>query len=70
MEFVFGGMLAVFGAAVGGRIDQRSVEHAVVLVLRSLGVADAAALTRRKLPPMTPKRAEGEGRRRELTGRR
>jgi AcrR family transcriptional regulator len=61
MEFVFGGMLAVFGAAVAGRIDQRSVEHAVVLVLRSLGVADAAALARRKLPPMTPRRSEGRG---------
>ncbi len=55
-EFVFGGMLAVFGAAVSGRIDQRSVEHAVVLVLRSLGVADAAVLARRKLPPLPARR--------------
>jgi hypothetical protein len=59
MEFVFGGMLAVFAAAVSGRLAQRSVEHAVVLVLRSLGVADAAALARRKLPPMTRSRSEG-----------
>jgi AcrR family transcriptional regulator len=64
LEFVYGGMLAVFGAAVGGRIDARSVEHAVVLVLRSLGVADAAALAGRKLPLMISKRsARGGGRR-------
>jgi AcrR family transcriptional regulator len=56
MEFVFGGMLAVFGAAVGGRIEKDSAEHAVVLVLRSLGVADAGALARRKLPRVRAKR--------------
>jgi len=56
MEFVFGGMLAVFGAAVGGRVEKPSAEHAVVLVLRALGVADAAALARRRLPRMTVKR--------------
>jgi hypothetical protein len=49
-------MLAVFGAAVDGRVEQASAEHAVVLVLRALGVADAAALARRKLPRVSVKR--------------
>jgi AcrR family transcriptional regulator len=53
-EFVFGGMLAVFAAAVGGRIDEARATHAIVLVLRALGVPDASALARKKLPPIRP----------------
>jgi AcrR family transcriptional regulator len=64
LEFVFGGMLAVFAAAVAGRLDPRSVDHAVVLVLRSLGVADAAALVRRKLPAMPQRRSKSASGRR------
>jgi AcrR family transcriptional regulator len=53
-EFVFGGMLAVFAAAVAGRLDQARATHAVVLVLRALGVPDASVLARKKLPPIRP----------------
>jgi AcrR family transcriptional regulator len=51
-EFVFGGMLAVFAAAVAGRLDEARATHAIVLVLRALGVPDASILARKKLPPM------------------
>jgi AcrR family transcriptional regulator len=53
-EFVFGGMHAVFAAAVAGRLDQARATHAVVLVLRALGVPDASVLARKKLPPIRP----------------
>ncbi len=53
-EFVFGGMLAVFAAAVAGRFDEARATHAVVLVLRALGVPDASVLARKTLPPIRP----------------
>jgi AcrR family transcriptional regulator len=52
MEFVFGGMLAVFAATVAGQLDEARATHAIVLVLRALGVPDASVLAKKKLPPI------------------
>jgi AcrR family transcriptional regulator len=56
MEFIFGGMVAIFASAVTGRLDEERADHAVVLALRAVGVADASALARRKLPTIETRR--------------